>query len=106
MIADVVYEPIAIPINDYSFIKLIYEPGSRSLGAVNSTGAATGGKGRTGATSVGNRHRYTSLSNGSSLTFHARPSRRYIFCCSTRLSGRAPTRPNTAIWLPDSSTAR
>ena len=55
--------------------------------------------------SVGPRYSYSS-SNGSSLTVHRFPSRRYILCCSSRFNGRAPTRPNTAIWLPLSSTAR
>ena len=30
----------------------------------------------------------------------------YILRCSSAFKGRAPTRPNTPIWLPDSSTAR
>ena len=30
----------------------------------------------------------------------------YILRCSVAFSGRAPTRPNTPSWLPDSSTAR
>ena len=30
----------------------------------------------------------------------------YILRCSSAFNGRAPTRPKTPIWLPDSSTAR
>ena len=37
---------------------------------------------------------------GSSLTFQTWPLWRYSLCCSSRLSGRAPTRPKTPIWLP------
>ena len=45
--------------------------------------------------------------SGSSLTFHGTPrlvrNSRSISC---RVKGREPSRPNTAIWPPVSSTAR
>jgi hypothetical protein len=40
------------------------------------------------------------------VTVHTRPFLRYILSWSALLSGPAPTRPNTAIWFPASSTAR
>src|SRR6185295_4291437 len=43
---------------------------------------------------------------GLSLTRKSFPSRTYSRRCSSRLNGRAPTRPKTASWLPLSSTAR
>ena len=46
-------------------------------------------------------------SRGSSLTNQGSPlGRTYMRRCSSKLSGRAPTRPKTPIWLPLSSMAR
>ena len=85
-------------------------PSARRIAAVFMDGAGPGGTGinGAGAGAVVARRRRPAPRPG---TVHSdlaalAVGRRYIRCISSRFNGRPPRRPNTATWLPLSSTAR
>src|SRR5947209_8130323 len=68
-------------------------PAGRHFGGSFGPGPPSSGLGR----SLHGRLSY-SASVSLLLTFQTFLLCRYIFCCSARVSARAPTRPNTPIW--------